>query len=392
MDILIVAPRFPWPLEKGDKLRLFHFIRVLSERHNVHLFAICHQQPAPSHLATLNTFCKSITCHHIPEWRIPFNLLYGLFAGHPLSVAYFTERQGLRKLRSLFQQIKPDVVLGQLARTALYSRSLPGPRIIDIMDAFSRIAKQQSKHAPWWQRAFFKFEANRLKRFEHNIIHISEYQLFISQRDRDHIDPGHQWPAIVIPNGIDLEYFKKKPSAKAKADIVFIGNLGYFPNVQAARILIDQVMPEVWKTRPATRLLLAGARPDASLCRRLDNRITLMPNPEDIREAYSQGNIFVAALFQGAGLQNKILEAMAMELPVVTTPLVAAGMHPEAMESLIICEDLPAIVHAIDFLLDQPEECMQRAKRGREYVLKNHEWSHCVSILENSILKTIQCK
>lgn len=392
MDILIVAPRFPWPLEKGDKLRLFHFIRILSERHNVHLFAICHQQPAPSHLETLNAFCKSVTCHYIPGWRIPFNLLLGLFTGHPISVSYFTEKQGLRKLKSLYQRINPDVVMGQLARTALYSGSLPGPRIVDIMDAFSRIAKQQSKHAPWWQRTFFKFEASRLKRFEHNIIQISEYQLFISQRDRDLIDPGHQWPAIVVPNGIDLEYFKKKPSAGEIADIVFIGNLGYFPNVLAARILIDQVMPEVWKRRPAARLLLAGARPAASLSRRTDKRITLIPNPEDIRDAYTQGNIFVAALFQGAGLQNKILEAMAMELPVVTTPLVAEGMHPDAMESLIICEDIPAIVHAIHSLLDQPKKCMQLGKSGREYVLKNHEWSHCVSILENSILKSIQCK
>jgi polysaccharide biosynthesis protein PslH len=384
MEILVIAPRFPWPLEKGDKLRLFQQIRHLSRAHAIHLFALSHQPVSEEALAALRPYCRSLAVHPIALWRLPWNLLRGVIRGLPFSVAYFTDTGALRHLDAFYREVGPDLVYAQLARSGEYLARLPHPRVIDLMDAFSAIAEQRARLGSWWLRPFLRWESLLLAAYERRLARITDRQVFIAARDRQLLDPAEAWPALIVPNGIDTEYFQPQPAGPDQADLVFVGNLGYFPNVAAARYLVRVILPLIWKTRPATSVLIAGARPAPAVRALAGDKVRVEGWLPDIRTAYAAGRIFVAPLFQGAGQQNKILEAMAMGIPVITTSHVRKGIHSGDGEVLILADAPQDFAEQILTLLEDPQHRADLARKGLQFISENHSWTHSVDLLDLS--------
>lgn len=387
MNVLVIAPRFPWPLEKGDKLRLYQQLKHLSGRHTLHLFAITHIPVSQNDLDQLQAICSSIHIHRIPLWRAGWNMLKGLLLKAPFSVLYFTDRYALSRLIRLQKEIKPDLVYGQLIRSGEYLKRLEGVKVVDMMDAFSLIMYQRADRAKWWSRPFLRLEARRLKRYEHLMRQHTDRQTFISLRDWHEVDPEETWPATVIPNGIDTSYFQARSAMNDSSthDLTFVGNLGYYPNYMAVLHLVEQIMPLVWSHRPDTTLLLAGARPPREILKLTDHRIKVIPWLDDIRQGYRKGSIFVAPIHLGAGLQNKILEAMAMELPVITTTHVNRGIHARPGLELLIADRPEEFASQIIRLLEEPTDINNMTRSARTFVETNYSWSKSVEALEHNV-------
>jgi glycosyltransferase involved in cell wall biosynthesis len=175
-------------------------------------------------------------------------------------------------------------------------------------------------------------------------------------------------------------------SDKVRFDLVFVGNLGYHPNVEAVHWFVREVWPGLRQLRPGIRLLVAGARPMASIRRLADEQIRVSGWLPDIRDGYASGKVFVAPLFHGGGQQNKLLEAMSMELPCVTTPRVNASLQAPEGVGILEAGNPEAFLSKIHFLLEHPEEARRIGKAGRAFVQNRYTWERSTDQMEQELL------
>ncbi len=381
MRIVFVTPRFPYPVEKGDKLRAFHQIKTLSVNHEVHLVAIAHQPVAPEHLEAMKPFCSTIKVFQIRKWLLPFQLILGWIEGLPLQVSYFFDRTIKRSVQYHIIHLEPDHVICQLIRAAPYVRALPFSKTLDYMDVFSEgMAQLAKKYQPFG--FLFRWESKRLAAFERTVYKDFDKHTIISRQDRDRLKLASNDQILVVPNGVDARFVPNHQHAPA-FDLVFVGNLGYGPNRTAAQYLVKMILPAL-KTRGLTpNILLAGARPGPKI-EQLGQfeEVTVRGWVEDIREAYADGRIFVAPMFTGLGLQNKILEAMAMGLPCVTTTMVNNAIGANLNAEILVADTLEGLTDHVHNLMENEQLYSTISTAGQAFVRANYQWEDQVKKLE----------
>ncbi len=385
MRIVFVTSRFPFPVEKGDKLRAFHQIRLLSQLHEVHLVAISHIKITTDDLEAMKPYCKSVQVFKINRWLLPINILLGWMEGLPLQVCYFIDRTIKRSVQYHIIRIEPDHVVCQLIRAADYVRSLPFPKTLDYMDVFSEGMRQMAQRHRWL-RIFFTIEANRLAAYERTLYKDFDKHIIISEQDRDRLKLPSKKYITIIPNGVDESFSEHKSTRMPAYDIVFVGNLGYGPNKAAVQYLVEKILPALLVRNRKIKLLIAGARPGRSIRNVGSNEnVTVVGWVDDIREAYGDGRIFVAPMLSGLGLQNKILEAMSMGLPCVTTPMVNKAIGAIENEQILIADTTEDFVAHILFLLDHPKDYHRIASQGKKYVASHFRWEDQVRKMDEVI-------
>lgn len=385
MRIVFVTSRFPFPVEKGDKLRAFHQIRYLSERHEIHLVSLSHRRISENDLQAMRPYCKSVRVFYINKYLLPLQLLIGWLEGLPLQISYFLDRTIKRKVQYHIINIEPDHMVCQLIRAAPYVRALPFRKTLDYMDVFSEGMRQRANKATFFS-LLFNAEAKRLAAYERSIYKDFDRHIMISAQDRDRLQLPSKEFITIIPNGVDPTFYyseRKTPSY----DLVFVGNMGYKPNIDAAYFLADRLLPGLEKKGVRASLLIAGARPARSVRALARHRgVTVRGWLPDIREAYDDGRIFVAPMFSGLGLQNKILEAMSTGLPCVTTSLVNNAIGAKDGEEILIADTLEDMVRHVTFLLKRPEACHRLSVSGRDFVSKHFRWEDHVEKLEEVMI------
>lgn len=384
MKIFVLVSRVPWPLEKGDKLRAYHQVREMSKAHEVMLCCLSDQPIHPEAIAHLSTFCAHVEVVKLQKWRIAVRMILGLFSSRPLQVHYFFQRAAARMVESHIQRFAPDHIYCQLIRCSEYVKNLHHvPKTLDYMDAFNKGMERLADQSRFILRTLWRMEARRLVRYENLIFDYFDHHTIISKQDQQLIYHPKRNTIVVIPNGVDTAFFAPQPADK-KYDVVFTGNMSYPPNIDTAELLALEVMPVVWKTHPNASLLIAGASPHprvSALAKK--ERVTVSGWLDDIREAYLDGKIFAAPLRIGTGLQNKLLEAMSMELPCITTALANNALGALANHEIVVEESTEAMGHRIVQLLNAPKYADELAKNGREFVLQNFAWATAVEKLTN---------
>jgi len=384
--IVFITSRFPFPVEKGDKLRAYHQIRELSLRHEVHLVALSHHPVREADIHAMEPYCRSVRIFRISRWLLPLQLLLGWLEGLPLQVSYFLDRTIKRRVQYHIIGIQPDHIVCQLIRAAPYVRSLPFAKTLDYMDVFSEGMLQLArKH--YLAGLFLRMEARRLSAFERTVYKDFDRHTVISAQDRDRLRLATAERVAIVPNGVDARFFEMGLAREPAHDLVFVGNLGYGPNIQAAAFLAGTIMPVLQSRGFRPKLLIAGARP-AGRVRRLarTGAVTVAGWVPDIRTAYADGRIFAAPMWTGLGLQNKILEAMAMGLPCVTTTMVNNAIGANPGEEILVADDAATFAAAIGELLSDPVYAGKLAAAGRRFVAERYTWPGQVAKLEEVIM------
>jgi glycosyltransferase involved in cell wall biosynthesis len=300
-------------------------------------------------------------------------------------VSYFLDRTIKRAVQYHIIQVQPDHVICQLIRAAPYVRALPFPKTLDYMDVFSEGMLQLARKYRLFG-FFLRQEASRLAAYERTVYKDFDRHTIISRQDRDRLKLATAERVAVVPNGVDERFSSYSAAHEPVHDIVFVGNLGYGPNIGAATLLVDHIMPGLQASGHPVSILLAGARPSRKV-RALGRRpgVTVSGWMTDIREAYAAGRIFAAPMMTGLGLQNKILEAMAMGLPCVTTTMVNNAIGARAGEEILIADDAEGFIGAIVRLLEDSAFRERVAAAGRAFVLANYGWADQVGKLEEVI-------
>jgi glycosyltransferase involved in cell wall biosynthesis len=240
------------------------------------------------------------------------------------------------------------------------------------MDALSKGMERRIDSAPWYSKRLFRIESIRLKNYEIRVFDYFEHASIISIQDQAFIFHPKRKTIQCIPNGIAPSFFER-PQVVADADIVFIGNLSYAPNIEAVEFISSRILPLNTKLS----CIIAGATPSPvveKLCAK--SQIKLLGWVDDIREAYCRGKIFVAPMMIGTGMQNKLLEAMALGIPCVTTNLAGNPIGASDRESICIANTPEEFIALIDKLLTNEVFYTKIARNGQDFVRKNYSWSH----------------
>lgn len=386
MKLFCITSRVPWPLEKGDKLRAYHQLRQLARTHEIILCALNDSTLHPDAEKELKKFCKEVHVVQLSKFSIFFNLIRGLFSKIPLQVAYFTGVSAKRKISSLIASAKPDRIYCQLIRTAEYVKDEKSiPRIIDYMDVFSKGVERRIEKVSAFKRPFFRMEWKRLLHYEEIAFHYFEAHSIISQQDCDLLPVSEKSRVAIIPNGVDTDFFSPADTEK-DYELLFNGNMNYPPNVESAVYIAEKILPLLRKTKPKTRLLISGANPSPEVQALQSDTITVTGWVDDVRESFARSKILVAPMQSSIGLQNKILEAMAMRLPCITTSLSNNAVKAIPDSQILVADTPEQFVSHITLLLDHPEKAKQLAENGHRMVHEKFNWQQTTGLLENIIV------
>ncbi|MFK5855870.1 MAG: glycosyltransferase [Bacteroidota bacterium] len=386
MRIFVLLSRVPYPLEKGDKLRAFNQIRELAKSNTLILCALNPDADLDKQKAfsELQPYCHSINFLDLPSHMRLWNMVKAFFGRIPIQAGYFYNTKAAKEINRLVETYNPDHIYCQFIRTTEYVKNMDIKKTLDYQDVLSYGIKRRLKDISIFKKPFFKMEYNRLLSYENKVFDIFDNKTIISIPDKKLIPHKRKDEIYVIPNGVDHSFFKPLNREKT-VDVVFTGNMAYPPNVDAAEFLIKNIMPIVWKKLPSTSVLLAGASPVKKVLALKSKLVKVSGWMDDIRDSYSSAQLFIAPMRIGTGLQNKLLEAMSMKIPSITTPLANDALQAKDEEEILIGCDAHELAYRIIELLNNKKLYETIAQNGYEFVHNNHSWEKATQKLNEII-------
>ena len=373
MKLVVLTSRIPYPLEKGDKLRIFHQIKHLAKSHEICLICL-NESSEEIDTSVLEELVTELHIVPLAKWKIPFRLFFAIFHNLPFQVEYFLERKNKKKIEAIIQEFNPNHIYCQLIRTAEYVKDLfQFDKTLDYMDAFSAAAMRRAKTEKGFRKLFWKIENERVKKYERSIYDYFNQHSIITEQDRNLLAIPSNKKISIVPNGVDTGHFENSHVSK-KYDIVFAGNMNYPPNIAAAIFLVEEILPKLKSQFPNVTVLIAGANPSTEVLNLATESITVSGWMNDIREAYCESRVFVAPMFIGAGMQNKILEAMSSELPVITTTLAAEAFKEKNLSKVLEANSSFEFAKAIQYYLLNEGAQISDGKKNRIYVEEKYSW------------------
>lgn len=381
--ILFIVSRFPYPLEKGDKLRAFYQLKELSKDYHVTLICTSDLPVSAEHLEIVNQYCSHIHIFNLSKPGLLFQLFTSFLSSKPFQVQYFYRKSIHRKIQKIIAELQPKHIYCQLIRVSEYVKNEHLiPKTLDYMDALSKGMERRIQTEPWYKNWFYRVESKRLKQYERRIFDYFEHKTIISEQDRKLIYHPENAQIVVVPNGIDQAFFEDLALPK-DYDLVFTGNFSYAPNIEAAVCLAEEILPRIHQKGIPCRLLLSGASPVKKVLDLQSKDVHISGWVDDIRTSYQRSRLFAAPLFIGTGLQNKLLEAMASGLPCITTSLANNALGGINYENILLAEDIDTFVEKITEGLVNEGNFSSIALHGKNYIEQHYSW-------EKQTLKLLQ--
>lgn len=388
MKLFILLSRVPYPLDKGDKLRAFNQIKQLAQHHKIVLLALNDSLLDNEGITELKKYCVAISVIRFNKLTIFFNLVRALFTGLPFQVGYFYFGKAQKKVNELIKKHQPDHIYCQLIRTAEYVKHHTHiPKTLDYMDVFSKGMERRIESAPFYMKPLLRMEYKRLIKYENKVFDYFDNKTIISEQDKNLIPHPKKQQIQVVPNGVDTTYFKPMVRNK-ECDILFNGNMNYPPNIESVEFLVNKIMPIVWQTLPDTRVLISGANPHARVLALKSSKVEVSGWVDDIRENFAKSKLLVAPMQISIGLQNKLLEAMAMQLPCITSSLANNALGAVPDEQIIVSNTPEEYATAIVNVLQNPEKARKIAVNGYKYAVTHFNWTNTTALLDKLLYST----
>lgn len=415
LKLLFVVPYVPNPV----RVRSYQFIRSLIQRgHEVTLATLPTSHDEQADIFNLQKMGVRIISQPMPVWLSIFNSLLALPTGTPLQAVYSRHPLLLRRLDRELLFTKFDAVHVEHLRGSHYAQHLRRkldsplvPVVWDSVDSISHLFEQASQNSRSLKgKLMTRLELGRTRRFEGMLVHQFDRTIVTSPIDKSALeemastyyssqtDPAYKpAPIDVVPNGVDLNSFGYVNGIHRKPNrIVFSGKMSYHANVTAAVHLVRDIMPSVWEQRPDAEVWIVGKDPapeirllataDVSTVHKGQRAVVVTGTVPDVNAYLQEATIAVAPLLYGAGIQNKVLEAMACGAPVVATRKATIALAAKSGQDLLVAENEAEFAQAILELLDNPSLRSELGRHGRQFVELNHTWESAASHLEQIYL------
>lgn len=378
MNILFLTSRFPYPPIGGDKLRAYHIIQHLAAQHRVTVIAAYEREEDLARLQEFRSQVHRVIPVHIPRLASYWKAFRGIWGRLPLQCHYYYASRLQRAVDRELAENAYQVVFVHLIRMAQYVRHRRElGRFIDLTDAISLNYERAKAYRSGWFKWVNLLESRRVRRYEAQIVREFDRSFVISEVDRQYLlnlSPGA--PLEVLENGVDLDYFH--PAAQRPEQprrIVFLGNMRTFPNQDAVLFFAREVFPRLQAVEPDLEFYIVGAFPSRGI-QELARRpgIVVTGYVPDVREYLWSALCAVAPIRVGAGVQNKILEAMACGLPVISSPIGNEGINATPGRELLVAETPEQYLQHIEHLLADPELGRRIGGAARRFIEKRYRW------------------
>lgn len=388
LNILFISPYLPSLI----RVRPYNLIKALAARgHRLTLLALEPPKEDTSGLKALRQWCQKVEIVPLPRWRPLWNGLQAIPGQTPFQAAYSRSPEMAQMIQRMQASQSFDVVHVEHLRGAELSRAVTKtPIVFDSVDSITLLFEHVLQAGPTWRsRLLARLDLARTRRYESQFLERFHRVLVTSPRDKEALaklttTPALRHQLIVLPNGVDLDYFQPIPIPREPATLVFSGKMSYHANVAAALDLATQVMPRVWERLPEARLIIVGKDPaPALLALTADPRITVTGTVPDMRPYLAQATVAMSPIRYGVGIQNKVLEAMAMATPVVSTPQAVSALQVQAGQDVLVADTPEAMARASISLLTDESLRQGLGQAGRRYVEIHHDWNRAAEKLEN---------
>jgi sugar transferase (PEP-CTERM/EpsH1 system associated) len=381
MNILYLAHRIPYPPNKGEKIRAFHQIRQLARNHTIHLCSFVDDPDDLLHLSALREYCASVEVVYRSSAQTPLRATAALLKRQPLSVALFSRKSLKKKVLQKQTTEQFDCIVVSSSSMAQYASFISSvPKIIDFVDVDSEKWRLYAQYHSFPLSFIYQLEAERLARYEEQIVQVFDHSILISEEERRLFQERVKGrPVSVISNGVDLEYFSptgRNPPQVTSPTIVFTGVMDYFPNVDAVQYFCREIFPLVRDLVPHAQFYIVGRSPTRQV-RELGNQpnVVVTGTVPDVRPYLAQATVAIAPFRLARGVQNKVLEAMAMGLPVIGTSQAFEGIAATEQDGIRIANDPQSFAqHLAIFLRRDTMFGRQAGHQARSYVERYHRW------------------
>ena len=386
MRILFVIPNVP----SSIRPRPFHFIRGLCQMHQVSVICLATNESDDRFVSELRQHCHSLEVIRLSRWQSLGNCLLALLSRHSLRCAYFYSPRLRDRLKKRVQANEVDLVHAEHLKSLAMVEAVIGkiPVAFDAVDCLSMLeARRRRVTKNPLAKAFSWIESKKLAFCERKALRLANRVVISSSVDREAypISSDSRKKIDVIPNGVDLEHFGFREFETQKNLLVFCAKLDYFPNEDAALYFSRAVWPLLRSRRPELEFEIVGSRPPRSV-RQLDGKdnIRVVASVPDVRPYLGRAWAAVCPIRIRAGMQNKMLEAMALGVPLVATPICCPGLELEAGRHLLVADGPGQFASAIELLLDNVMLRDKLIQAGRAYVERHHDWAQSVRALSHS--------
>jgi glycosyltransferase involved in cell wall biosynthesis len=373
--LVYLCTRFPYPFDRGDRLRAFRLLQQFSKHADVTLVTFTEGLASDAPVEPLLAFCDRVEVVPLARWESRLGMLAGITRKEPFQVSYY-HSSSMEQLVDRLAREKFDVAFAQLFRMRPYlDRFVSSRRVIELSDSLTLNLRRALPFKPIVKRWAFEEELRRVDRYERETLSRVEEAWVVSGPDRqDLLARSPQARVEVIPNGVETRWGQSGLEGPKQNEAIFLGNLTVSHNRDAARHLVRDIWPLVRKRIPDATLRLVGKH-DANL-RSLASKqgVILSGFVEDLSPVFRCARIALAPLRFGSGLQNKVLEAMASGLPVVATPLVSQPINAEPEREILIATTAAEQAEAACRLLKDDGLAMRVGQAARAFVLSRFTW------------------
>lgn len=393
MKVLVLSHRFPFPPDHGSRIRSYHLLRHLARRHEVSLVSLLHPGDDPRAVDGLGEFVRFVLTEPVTRFEGLLHALRNVLQARPASFGYFESHRLATRLANLLEQERFDLIFVLSSSMAPYVEQVALPKILDFCDMDSLKWRDFARHRSLPASYVFALEGRRLEREEARLARCFDV---VSVATMAELESLRQICGTVesdwFANGVDHTHFSPAEAAPEPDSVCFLGRMDYFPNVEGICRFFEEAWPLVRQRRPGASLTIIGANPVRSV-RRLDGccGVRVTGTVADVRVHARRAAVSIAPLTLARGTQNKILESMAMGLPVVATSVAARGIDAVAGEHLLVADHPAPFADAIVGLLENESMRRRLARAGRERVRSHHDWATCLqrvdALLERCLLR-----
>lgn len=393
MRVLVLAHRIPFPPNKGDKIRSFNIVEHLARRHDVALACLVDDVGDLRHVDVMRRKVGRFAFARVRPLLKKLWSLSGIFRGQPISVGFFYSSQLQREVDKIIAA-GVDAVLcicSPMAEYVFRSCHLTDPSrqpvlIMDLIDVDSCKWGQYARQKPFWVSWIYRYEETHLARYERRIAATFDAMTVVSEQEMRVFPSGQLDNLHAMSNGVDLAYFRpdgQGRDANAPPAIVFTGAMDYWPNVEGIRWFAENVFPLVRRELPAAELYVVGSNPVREVLRLEESEgITVTGYVDDVRDYLNRADVCIAPLMIARGIQNKVLEAMAMAKPVVCTPEALEGIAATPGQHLVVAKGVTNFAKATVSLLRDHDRALQIGTAARARVEACYSWHGNLQLLD----------
>jgi sugar transferase (PEP-CTERM/EpsH1 system associated) len=392
-NLLYLVHRMPYPPNKGDKVRSYHLLRHLMARHRVFVGTFVDDLEDQPHVDTLRALCTSLHAVRLHPGRSRIGSLAGLLDGQALTLHYYRDAGLRRWVEETVRRESIDAVVVYSSSMAQYADGLGLPLLVDFVDLDSAKWTQYAELHAWPMSWLYRREGVHLLAYERALAARSACSFFVTRRETELLlrqAPECADLVDAMGNGVDAKFFapdpaRPSPFAEGELSVVFTGVMDYWRNIDAVSWFAQEMLPGLRERWPALRFHIVGRNPTPAVHALASDAVAVSGTVPDVRPYLQHAAVVVAPLRLARGLQNKILEAMAMGRPVVAARDCGGAIAAPAGAELLLADQAADPVREIDTLLLDPQRAAAVGAAGRRRVLQAYNWHAHLSSLDRHL-------